>query len=278
MKKIFLLLLIFCATQKSTFAIKLQDALKQNLVKIEQIEAIGDYKGKAIACMVVNQQKKHIRLEIPYGTIFDPENPTRQPIVTTESEAITMSPLQRHRFELIGYCCDAPKMSPFKGDIFKLSDKNNEKLLKTIQCIQREKIVDKSEIQNAIWAVSNEHRAEAIEDEELKTFVATTTGQTLRPVKIIYDQSNHPGQAAFADNTLKVRGLFKYTTEKDIIANLGLYDSTGKLVKMLQPKLQHQRGMHKFGFNFEMKNVKHGQYAIKLTSGDMVLNEMAVDF
>ena len=272
MKKILFLLLF---TPLSLFAVTIQDALKQKLIKIESAESVG---GKMLSILLQNTQKTHLRLEIPFATIFEPEDSSFQPIIITKSEAILLTAGEKHNFSLEGFCCNAPRFNPLAGSKYSVSALATSTLFDIIKYIRQNNFEEGSDIQNAIWSATNQHRAEAISNELLKQFVAKTTGQTLCPVQVIYNQSSHPGEAAILDNKLKIKGLFRYTTEKDIVANLGLYDENGKLVKNLQSNLQHQRGMHKFGFNFEISNVKHDHYFIRLMSGKMMISEMEVNF
>ena len=272
MKKI--LFLVFF-TPFSLFAITIQDALKQKLIKIENVESVG---GKKLSFLVQNTQKKFLRLEIPFATIFEPEDSSFQPIIITKSEAISFAAGEKHSISLEGFCCNAPRFNPLSGSKYSVSALASGALLDIVKYIRQNNFEEGSDIQNAIWSATNQHRAEAISNELLKQFVAKTTGQILRPVQVIYNQSSHPGEAAIVDNKLKVKGLFKYSTEKDIVANLSLYDENGKLVKNLQSNLRHQKGMHKFGFNFEISNVKHDRYFIRLMSGKMMISEMEVNF
>jgi hypothetical protein len=273
MKKLFLFLL--CALPFCGFSITLQEAIAQNLVKIEESKTSGI--GTELDVLVFNQQKKHLRIEIPLGTIFYPNDTTLQPLIITQSDFYTFSPKEKHSFSFKGFCCNAKKINPASGSAYSMSQPSKNSLLNIIKFIAHKNIQDRSEIQNAVWAATNNHRAEAIFNDELKQYVAKELGQTLRSVQIIYDQQTHPGVAAFDNNKLKIKGLFKYSTEKDIIADLCLFDENNKLITKMQSNLHHQRGMHKFGFNFEMTNVKPGRYFVRLVSGKVAINEMEVN-
>lgn len=260
------------------FAVTIQEALKKKLIKIENAEAVGGFSTKALTILVQNNQKKQLYLEIPAGTIFQPNDSIFQPLVVTQLEIYTFAPTEKHSFSLQGFCSNAHLRSPMQGGKYSVSALATGALLDIVKFIAQRNIQDEADIQSAVWAATNQHRAEALNNDELKQFVAKATGQTLRAIQVIYNQSAHPGESALIDNKLKVKGLFKYTTEKDIVANLGLYDENGKLIKNLQSDLRHQRGMHKFGFNFEISNLKHERYFIRLVSGKMTISEMEVNF
>jgi hypothetical protein len=262
----------------SLFAISIQDALAKKLIKIENIETSTLSSEKTIVLLVQNTQKRHLQLEIPSGTIFQPEDSLLQPIILTNRETFTFAPSEKHSFSLSGFCGNAPKYNPLNGSKYKLNGLVNGALSDIIKFIGQHNIQDTGEIQNAIWAATNQHRAEAISNEAFKQFVARTTGQTLRAIQVIYNQSTHPGEAAIVNNKLIVKGLFRYTSEKDLVANLGLYDENGSLLKNLQTNLRHQKGIHKFGFNFEISNLKHQRYFIRLVSGKATISEMEVNF
>lgn len=249
------------------------------MVKIQSLSAVGGHQGKSLSLLLKNNQKKHFRIEIPLGTIFEPADSSQQPLILTESQAVTLSPSEIHQFDLVAYCCNAPKISPSQGNSYTLGRNLAQgSLLSIVRFLAQKNILDASEIQNAIWSATNQHRAEGLQNEELKQFVAKETGQKLRPIQILYNQQVHPGEAAFSNNALKIKGLFKYSTEKDIVADLGLYDNEGKLIKFLQKNLRHAKGHHRFGFNFEISNIKHGQYFIKLVSGKATIGEMDIEF
>jgi hypothetical protein len=277
MKKMILISILFCPI--FLFGVTLQEALSTKLVKVQSLSTIGGHHGKSLSLLLKNNQKKHFRIEISIGTIFEPADSSQQPLILTESQAITLAPNEIHQFDLVAYCCNAPKTSPGKGNNYTVGRNLVEgSLLSIVKFLVQKSILDVAEIQNAIWCATNQHRAEGLQNEELKQFVAKETGQKLRQIQILYHQEAHPGEAAFSNNALKIKGLFKYSTEKDIVADLGLYDNEGKLIKFLQKNLQHVKGHHRFGFNFEISNIKHGQYFIKLVSGKATIGEMDVEF
>lgn len=259
-------------------AISFEEAIKQKKVQLIAVNAeVTDAKDCKIT--VKNVGAKALRLLIPIGTMFQPEDSSFQPRFIAETGEIMLASYETKTLELSSVCAAATNRSPMKESAYIYAGENKGKLSELSTYLRKQSSVfSKSDIQSAVWAITNNHRIEAIADTTFKNQLSKITGQTSQPYKFSYKHQNIPGQVAYREKELRVEGLFRYGTDKDITAHLGIYDKDGKLLKMLRTNMLHRRGQHSFRFDFTIVNVKPGDYFIRLTNDSVVLNEMKVQF
>lgn len=274
-----LLIPTFLVTLSSVaFALDFAEAIQTKKIQIIGSQSLV-LEEKDFQVTVKNISGKAIHLIIPIGTYFEPEADDTQPRFIAEKGELLLAKNESKTIHLSSVCMAATKRSPSSESHFKYQPSAKGQLADLIVFLQKQTILfEKSDIQSAVWAVTNQHRIEAIADDSLKAKMSRITGQKPQSLKFTYKHENIPGQVAYNEKELRVEGLFRYGTEKDITAHLGLYDKDGKLVKMLRSSMLHRRGQHSFRFDFTITNVKPGDFFIRLTTGKDVLNEMAVVF
>jgi hypothetical protein len=261
-----------------TYAINFAEALLSNKIQLIKNQSLVQNE-KDFQIEIKNISGKAMRLIIPIGTIFEPEDSSVQVRFIAENGELLLANKEIKTISLSSVCTEATRKSPLAENTFKYESNPKGQLLQLIQYLQKQKTpFGKSDIQSAVWAITNQHRIEAISDTTLKATLSKITGQKPQSYKFTYKHQNIPGQVAYREKELRVEGLFRYGTEKDITAHLGLYDKDGKLVKMLRTNMLHRRGQHSFRFDFTLVNIKPGDFFIRLTTGQEILNEMAVTF
>lgn len=274
-----LLVLIFLFSLLATgFALDFAEAMQTKKIQVINSQSFV-LEEKDFQVTIKNISGKVIRLIIPIGTFFEPEADDTQPRFIAEKGELLLAKNESKTINLSSVCMAATKRSPASESRFRYQPSAKGQLADLIIFLQKQSnSFTKSDIQSAVWAVTNQHRIEAISNDSLKSKMSYITGQKPQSLKFTYKHENIPGQVAYNEKKLRVEGLFRYGTEKDIIAHLGLYDKDGKLVKMLRSSMLHSRGQHSFRFDFTITNVKPGDFFIRLTTGKEVLNEMAVVF
>jgi hypothetical protein len=259
-------------------AISFNEAIQQKKIQLISV-SVAVLQDKDCKITVKNLGAKAIRLLIPIGTMFQPEDSTLQPRFLAETGELLLASYAVETIAVGSVCAAATHRSPMETNVYAYLGENKEKMAALSLFLQKQaSLFPKSDIQSAVWAITNNHRIEAIADTTFKRQMAMITGQQLQPYKFSYKHQNLPGEVAYRDKELRVEGLFRYGTDKDITAHLGIYDKEGKLLKMLRPNMLHRRGQHSFRFDFTIINVKPGDYFIRLTNGNIVLNEMKVAF
>jgi hypothetical protein len=278
MKHVLLIVAFIGAFAEAGFALNFAEAIQSKKIQIVSSQSLV-LEEKDFQVEIKNISGKTIRLTIPVGTYFEPDTDDTQPRFIAENTELLLAKNESKTVHLSSVCMAATKRSPSSESRFYYQPTAKGQLADLIVYLQQQVIpFEKSDVQSAVWAVTNQHRIEAIANDSLKSKMSRITGQKPQSLKFTYQHQNIPGQVAYNEKELRVEGLFRYGTEKDITANLGLYDKDGKLVKMLRPNMLHRRGQHSFRFDFTITNVKPGDFFIRLTTGKDVLNEMAVVF
>lgn len=275
MKKLFILTVISLLTAGTTFAIPILEAVRQNLIKITDVTGREEHR---VTVYVRNLTAKNITVDIPKGTIIQPADSTEQTLVVIEDAVLALAKGDQNGAAVKALCCTASKRGPQLSSKFAVTNMAATKMIELLTKIAELDIHDISDIQSAVWAVSDQHRCESISHPDLRTYAAKLTNQTLQSFTLKYETAVIPGRIAFEPTGLHVDGNFKYYTDHDIVANLGLYTKEGKLISMMHQDLKHVRGQHNFHFKFRFKGLKPGAYVVKLTSGRKVISEMPVEF
>lgn len=277
MKKIALIFSLISLSLHGAYAIDFATALQEKKIQVVGIETMERIDDKDLVATIKNISGKSLLLSFPVGTYFAPSDSSFQPRFLAEANELMLAVKTTKTVELKTVCGNAVKRSPYQKTSYNYQNTKG-KLQELVHFLQKSTQLPIGEVQSAVWTVTNAHRVEAINDEALKAGLVKITGQEPKPLKMTYKHQNIPGEVAYREKELRVQGLFRYGTEKDIKAHLGIYDKNGKLVKTLRPNMLHQRGQHSFRFDFTIINVQPGDYFIRLTNGNAVLNEMAIAF
>ena len=276
MKKIICGCLVLLGSVQAMLAISLQDALAQKLVEVVAISG-RESSAHTLNITLRNKTNNSISIEILLGQMLAPIDTNEQTMLVVRPEVLALAKGQTASRLLSTYCCMSTKMSPSAMSPFAVSALANAKMLDMLAKAATFDLPD-FDWQSAVWAVSNNHRAEGISQPELRQFVADLIGQKLQDLTLRYETAVVPGRIAFEPTGLHVEGNFKYYTDRDIKAQLALYTTGGKLITVMHRNLAHTRGQHNFHFKFRFNGIKPGAYIVKLTSGNKVISEMPVEF
>lgn len=257
--------------------IDLNDAIKEKLISIE-VEGEGGNSGKSLKIRFLNQTKKNIEVRIPAGQLFHSEDSSLQDLIISKERILAMEGNQKRIGKFYGLCTQSSNSSPIAGSVFNMGALATGHLLKVAQYISKHNLQGDQGAQSAIWAVTDDHRLENIGNSELANYVAEVLGKSPPEYAILHQNRSIPGQPAFQENPVSLRGLFKYELKKDEFVSFGLYDEAGVLVHNFRENTKQIRGFHKFRFFFEISGLKKGKYSIRLVSKEGVIEKMDVEF
>lgn len=243
---------------------------------------LGGHSGNCLKLKLESRFRKKFELRIPAGQIFEAEDSLLQDLMISKEEIYALEPGKNRIAHLYGLCIEAHNISPDEGSFFSMGKMAEGNLLKVANYLNSNNLYDHPSAQYAVWSVSDDDRLENIGDQGLAKFIAELLGKPMPEYHIQYQEIQQdrwiPGQPANWREAFALNGLFYYSLNYDQKVNLGLYNEQGELVHYLFKNRVQRKGYHKFRFNFEIKGLSKGKYFVRMTSGDRILKELAVEF
>lgn len=177
--KILFTSLLFVLSIFSVNALHLEQAISEKKVTVK---TNFNFLGKqGITLTILNNTTSPLKIEIPAGTIFEPENEDEQTLMNVEEKILAMKPKETTVVEVDGYCIMADKRCPKTANNFTISHVNHQNLNSFLGFIQKEKVSEMN-LQAAIWAITDNEDIGAIEptldgDVKLREHISKMTGR-----------------------------------------------------------------------------------------------------
>ncbi|MCF6280484.1 MAG: hypothetical protein L3J14_09080, partial [Flavobacteriaceae bacterium] len=122
-----------------------------------QFESIGKYSGNSVYSMLVNNTSSDIKLLIPAGTLYIPENDGEQTLIQLEDDFIVIHKNETiiHRFS--GFCTEFNDRVPTTQNSMRIAQNKNQKLGKLIQYMKG-KDIDHEAYKGAVWEITDNEK------------------------------------------------------------------------------------------------------------------------
>ncbi len=266
MKRIGFIFLIFMVFHHSVLgvSIKLNDAFNNKKI-------VGEIRGNSasthylepIILDLTNSSNEFVNITIDNGDLFIPIDDTKQKIIVTSPQIITLQPKQRSILKIKGMCIQRNNAAGNNDTkyIFKTGD--NEKL-KNIAVFINEKKYQSTAAQQAVWCLVDNVdfntiiAADSSEENNLKRFMAKLTGKTYAVQAKDYTTSY------YAPPREKVGGMFEYTIPIDKDVQIAMFNKDGILVRELFNQKKVVAGTHKINFEYDSSVYTDDVYYFKL--------------
>ncbi len=275
--KAVLTLLFFTAALSISFTHKpmvkeytLKDAIVSKAIQF-QIKSNGKYSGLSLVGNVKNNLKSTIKLSIPAGTLYHPEDSGEQTLIQLEDIYLTLSPSASKQISLDAFCTEASDRCPSEGKTMTIGENKNASLNSLIGYIKG-KDINKSAYQDGVWAVSDHKSVSNIVAEnkatkEFRTFVASLTGQKdtwfTSPQEIQLDE-----QGNFNYETVNVSGRISFDCSAGDRVRQDIYSSNGEPVFVSQKYMTARTNHVNYTFNLKVRGWEKGAYYIRIHNGN----------
>lgn len=270
------LMWIFGSTFSFPFApatqeIKLEDALQQQLVKMEA-KGLGGYSGEVITLSLSNTTGKSLSVKIPAGSVFHPDDEGMQDIFVVQDQILAIAPKATRWANVSGFCCQASDRSP-QGNIgFKYASHPNPKL-KELAAFLNGKSFDNGTLQNAVWCVSDNHNVSDIWAEDrttvqpLRDLICKITGQKdvwySTATNVTVDPYGHINREAVA-----VSGAIGFDLKKPSTITASVKATFKDYTYDIPSKLNLPKaGHYEYDFNLRVRGWEKGKYVVVIMEG-----------
>ncbi len=264
--------------QPARAIVELAEAVAKNMIKIN-FSGPGGY--ALLNLSIENTGSSTLKLRVPQGQLFVPANENEQSLVVGEEQLLVISAGKKREAVVKTFCTESFDSSPSMNSAFAVGAMAAGPVLKMLQFLAEKGKLADSGAQNAIWSVcgSGNFNPAGIGNDEMTNHACQLLNRRPPNYRIRYETRNVPGQAAFEGKALVVDGNYTYVLLKNEKLTLTLFDESGKSVKVLYKDKPYTAGDHRASLHLELKGLKQGKYALKLTTGSgEIVKEQEVEF
>ncbi len=245
------------------------EAIKNKSVAVT-FESIGKYSGNSVHAKFVNNTLKDIKIVVPAGVIYIPENDEEQTLIQLEDDFIVLQKKETKHHLFSGFCTESYDRVPSNQGSMSIASSKNPKLLKMIRYMKGKKI-NHGVYQDAVWAITDQHKVANIfaEDkitDEFKSFLLTLTGQQ----KEWYSSPQQVTVTAdrrIVRETKLITGHLIFNCAKGTNVHQDIYKENGDEVYISEKYMTAKYGKVNYRFTLKVKGWKEGRYYIRLHDG-----------
>jgi hypothetical protein len=262
-------------------SISLQEAINKNIVTVN-VTNLGAYNGESCILEITNKAVKPLKIDIEPGRRLLASESKYQDLLIVKGESIHLKPGDKKSTRINAYCCESNDAGPRQNLSYKinrLADSNMVKLAGFVNTNIRH--LSKNSIQQAVWAISNNHASAAIsvsneKEMSLKYFVSKLKNEPIPWYLIkqhIYLLPN--GRIHLVNDSLE--GKLAYTNSGWTYSKLNLYDikDNGVLISIgqwLKPGINES-----YEVALDIKKLKPGKYKICLEDEKQIFTQKDVE-
>ena len=266
-------LLSFQNQSNTQETITLVDAINAGKISV-QTKSTGGYSGPCVAMTITNKSRQPLRIKIPAGTQYLPEDEGEQTLIQLEDNNVLVNSSNSKTIHVDAYCMEASDRCPSSSGNMILGSNQNKNLNNLITYLKG-KTIDPTAYQDAVWAISDGHSISNIiaDDEQtkgLRKYVASLTGQKdswyTSPQSVHVDNNGN-----FNYTTVTINGELAFDCSKGKPIFQELKKENGEVMftseKMFTPVTNHVR----YEFKLSVKGWEKGNYYVDINDGEKQL-------
>jgi hypothetical protein len=281
---LFIFLVIFNIRAFSD-TITMHDALQQKLISFTAKSA-GGFTGQCIIFTLQNKSSQNLMLHLEAGRFMMPSDSTRQRMVITKEQFITVKPNSTETAKSYAMCTQMHKSSPVQKTTFTMGNMAEGNLLKLIEIISKNNFQTMT-AQSAVWAVSDANDVTDVYSDNkdemiiLRKFISKTTSTSQK----INNTQEYTGffkiKNDISDSTFlkyssgKLEGAIQFELKADALLYLTLYTEKGTLAKSCFQNKLYKAGVSTIKYEFDYASAPNGNYYLKLydSKGNVFVNK-----
>ncbi len=258
-------------------AITLQKAINRNMVQVN-IRNLGAYNGQSCMMELINKTNKALKIEVEPGRKLIASEDKYQNLLVVKNEVIHLKPVDKTNFKLNAFCCESNDAGPPLNHSYKVNQLADSGLVKLAGFVSaNHSQLSKTSVQQAVWAISNNHASAAIsvtneKEMNLKYLVAKLKNEPVPWYMIkqhFYQLPN--GRIHLTNDSLE--GNMAYTNGGWTYSKLNVYDlkDNGVLIsigKWLKPGINET-----YEVALNIKKLKPGKYKITLEDDKQIFTQ-----
>jgi hypothetical protein len=258
-------------------SITLQEAMDKNLVAVK-IKSVGSYQGESAIIELHNLTKNTLKIDVEAGRkLIAGEDPYQNLLVVRQEQLIVNAGAKTSK-KIVGFCCESSDSGPKNGLSYKpnkLADSSLVKLARYINTNYSQ--LNTTSIQQAIWAISNNHQTAAIgtnseKEMSLKNLVSTLKNEPI-PWYIIKQKIYQTGDGRIHLVNDSLLGKMAYSNNEWTYSKLNIYDTKDNAVLMSIGNWLKPGSNNVYEVALPIKNLSKGKYKLTLENEKQIFTQ-----
>lgn len=274
---LFIFIVFNASAKKDTVAIS--KAFLKKIIKLD-IKGKGGYQGECLSMKIKNNSADSILIFIEAGWRFDSSDSTMQDILVVKDQYLPLAKKQEKTFGVEGFCCQAHKAGPAEKSKFAIGDSAKGQLRTIAKYLNKIK-VSISNLQHAIWVVSDNNDLSSVEDDgtdaskKLREFIAKLKGIEVPFYNTKYKVEPGP---AFSGKPKNITAKLNYTINNDLaMVMANIRDEAGTIVKSFIIQKGAMRGEYTFDMDWDVSNMTKGKYTVRIYENQRELIKQSIN-
>ena len=247
----------------------LTDAIKSKTVTA-QVLSNGKYSGNSVNMTLINLTNLPIQILVPAGTKYNTEDPGEQTLIQMEDHLIVINAKGSYTGKLAAFCSEATDRCPTENNEMKITVNTDPRFNKLFAYI-KDKSIDKSTFQDAVWAISDNRSvsnivAENKTAEDFRVYVAVITGQKntwfTSPQQVQVDDAGN-----FNYETVIISGKLEFDCTKGKNVHQDIHKENGEVRFKSDKTMTAQTGHITYTFKLSVKGWEKGNYYVNIHDG-----------
>lgn len=263
----------FQELKNAPVTLTLQDALAKKMVSCKY-SSTGMYSGESVNISITNLSNSELNITIPRGSVFKPSEVADQDLIVVQQQAIALNAKANLKQVVDGFCMEATDHAPTANNGMKLSKTTNAKLTELTAFLDGKKY-DKSSIQSAVWAVSNNYSFSSIDGDSprgkaLRTFLSKLTQREDPWYQTKQNYAVTPSRV-IQISPVEVNGRIQFESEAGMKIHCVVKDGSGDVKNVMQELEYPSKGKSTYHFKLIVKGWSNGNYKVEVMNGTTVL-------
>lgn len=228
---------------------------------------------------IKNISGKNLKLIMPKGTIFIPDDGGAQTLTTNSDEVFALNAGQEKQIVRKGFCTELHDHGSKAESTFQLGVTKNEKLRNILGFMDSLKITDNSTVQHAIWSVTDNNPIgyigldDTLKERLLRERLCAITGQPMPWYETEAEIEQTP-ELEFVILSKTVEGELSFYSKDAVNMQGFVKDSTGAIVWTNPNKIIGPHGNVTFWYKLTVEGWDPGKYnVVYVDRGKEIINQ-----
>lgn len=261
-------------------AVTLEQAIAQNKVQATVLPFGDKGYSDGLRVDVKNISGKPIRLIMPKGTIFIPDNGEEQTLITSGDEIFALGNGQAKQIVRPGFCTEFSDHGSKDESTFRLGFSQNANLMNVINLMDSLNISDEDLIQHAVWSITDGNPVGYVESDNdtakarlVRQRICALTNQPM-PWYNTESEIVRTPEREFVIAAKEVTGSIVINSDVPAVMQGRVQDSSGKVLYTNPNPSRIEEGETTFEYLLHVEGWKKGTYYVVYTcNGKELINQ-----
>ncbi|MBS3915049.1 MAG: hypothetical protein KG003_11150 [Bacteroidetes bacterium] len=252
--------IVFAYAENSIETLIQSGKLKVNLT------SLGGHRGDCVEAEIENLTADSLEVTFEAGRRLVAGDSSEQDIFLVKENSVKLAPKENRKRALFGFCCQSHDHSPKKGGKFSIGFLAPIAWLKLATIINKGDY-DESAVQQAVWAISNNHPTASIPvgiRHENYPLIATVAGIKGEPIPWYFIQYAHDPDQLFSNVPVQLKGQIKYEVTSYGVVTISVTNENAKSMQTIEEIMPKMVGKRVYRVNLNVYKWPHGKYTVTI--------------